>query len=158
MSLEELLRNRAISRIRPSRKLAQNTISRARRDVDTAKTLVTNEKFDWSLAASYNAMLLAGRALMLDRGYRPSSTKGHVAVVNFLHATLGTGISDRMIIVMNGMRKKRHRIVYEEMDIVSKDEAEQAVRWAEEFVSRVDRLIHKTKSLNRRRMNASKSA
>jgi uncharacterized protein (UPF0332 family) len=72
MSLEELLRNRAISRIRPSHKLAQNTISRARRDVDTAKTLVANEKFDWSLAASYNAMLLAGRALMLDRGYRPS--------------------------------------------------------------------------------------
>ena len=95
---------------------------------------------------------------MFDQGYRPSSTKGHVAVVKFLHATLGTGISDRMIMVINGMRKKRHRIVYEEMDIVSKDEAEQAVRWAEEFVNGVDKLIHQTKSRNRRRMNASKSA
>ena len=103
-------------------------------------------------------MLLAGRALMLDRGYRPSTTKGHVAVVNFLHATLGTGTSGRLIIVMNGMRKKRHRIIYEEMDIVSKDEAEQAVRWAEEFVNRVDKLIDRTKSLNGRRMNTSKSA
>jgi len=89
---------------------------------------------------------------MFHQGYRPSSTKGHVAVVKFLHATLRTGISNRMIMVMNGMRKKRHRIVYEEMDIVSKDEAKQAVRWAEEFVNTADRLIHQ-KSSNRRRMN-----
>jgi len=48
---------------------------------------------------------------------------------------IGTNLSDRMVIVMNGMRKKRYRIVYEEMDIVSEDEAKQAVRWAEEFVN-----------------------
>jgi hypothetical protein len=47
-----------------------------------------------------------------------------------------------MIMVMNGMRKKRHRIVCEEMDIVSSDEAEQAVRWAEEFVSMIIDMIH----------------
>jgi uncharacterized protein (UPF0332 family) len=44
--------------------------------------------------------------------------------------------------VMNGMRKKRHRIVYEEMDIVSNDEAEQAVKWAEEFVNMITDIIH----------------
>jgi V8-like Glu-specific endopeptidase len=47
-----------------------------------------------------------------------------------------------MIMVMNGMRKKRHRIVYEEMDIVSKNEADQAVRWTEEFVNMITDLIH----------------
>jgi len=47
--------------------------------------------------------------------------------------------------VMNGMRKKRHRVVYEEMDIVSEDEAEQAVRWAEEFIDRIEKTIHQTK-------------
>jgi uncharacterized protein (UPF0332 family) len=31
---------------------------------------MANEKFDWSLAVSYNAMLAAGRALMFDKGYR----------------------------------------------------------------------------------------
>jgi len=82
---------------------------------------------------------------MFDKGYRPSTTEGHVAVIKFLHALLGTDISDRMIIVMNAMRKKRHRIVYEEMDIVSEGEAEQAVRWAEEFVKRMDEIIYKSK-------------
>jgi uncharacterized protein (UPF0332 family) len=142
MSLEELLRSRVIRRTRPDRSLALNSIKRSRRDIDTAKTLISSEKFDWSLAVSYNAMLVAGRALMFDKGYRPSSTEGHLAVVKFLNVALGTEESDRMIMVINGMRKKRHRIVYEEMDIVSKNEAEQAVRWAEEFVNIITDLIH----------------
>lgn len=61
--------------------------------------------------------------------------------MRFLRVAIGYETSDRMVMVMDGMRKKRHRIVYEEMDIVSKDEAEQAVRWAEEFVKRIDETI-----------------
>ncbi|MCP8315402.1 MAG: HEPN domain-containing protein [archaeon] len=143
MRLEELLRSRIIRRIKPNSRLALNATRRARRDIDTAKTLIENKKFDWSLAVSYNSILQAGRALMFSQGYRPSSTEGHVAVVKFLHASLGTQVSDRMIMVLNGMRKKRHRIVYEEMDIVSEDEAEQALKWAEEFVNKVDGTIHR---------------
>jgi uncharacterized protein (UPF0332 family) len=73
MSLEELLRSRIIRRTRPDRRLALDSIKRARRDIETAKTLTANEKFDWSLAVSYNIMLAAGRALMFDKGYRPSA-------------------------------------------------------------------------------------
>jgi len=86
--------------------------------VGTAKTLIENGKLDWSLAISYNGMLQAGRALMFERGYRPSSAEGHAAVVKFFHASIGKDISDRMVMALNGLRKKRHRIVYEEMDIV----------------------------------------
>jgi len=131
-------------RTKPNRRLAVNSLMRARRDIETARTLIENKKLDWSLAVSYNAMLLAGRGLMFDQGYRPSSTEGHVAVVKFLHVSLGTEVSDRLVMVLNGMRKKRHRIVYEEMDVVSEDEAEQALKWAEEFVNRIDERIQKT--------------
>jgi len=75
MSLEELLRSRTISRIKPNHNLALGAIRRAKRDVDTAKTLIENKKFDWSLAVAYNAMLQAGRALMFEKGYRPSSSE-----------------------------------------------------------------------------------
>jgi len=143
MSLEELLRSRTIRRMRPNRRLAVNSLTRAHRDIDTARTLIENKKLDWSLAVSYNAMLLAGRALMFSRGYRPASTEGHLAVMRFLQVSLETEVSDRMIMVIDGMRKKRHRIVYEEMDIVSEDEAEQALKWAEEFVNKIDGMIRK---------------
>jgi uncharacterized protein (UPF0332 family) len=133
MSLDELLRDRIISRVKPSRDAALNSLKRAKRDIETARALIVSCQFDWSLAVAYNSMLAAGRALMVDKGYRPSSTEGHLAVVKFLTATLGAETGNRMVLIMNGMRKKRHRIVYEEMDIVSLSEAQQAVKWAEEF-------------------------
>jgi len=145
MSLEELLKNKIIRRIKPNPKLALMAIGRAKRDTNTAKTLIENEKFDWALAVAYNAMLQAGRALMFGQGYRPSSTEGHVAVMRFLRASLGGEVGDRMIMVMNGMRKKRHRVIYEEMDIVSEDEARRAVEWAEEFADKAERIIRQMK-------------
>jgi uncharacterized protein (UPF0332 family) len=143
MSLEELLRSRAIWKMKPNRDLALKSLRRSMRDIDTAKTLIADEKFDWALAVSYNAMLVAGRAFMFAKGYRPSSTDGHVAVMKFLQSSLGSGVTERMIMVMNGMRKKRHRVVYEEMDIVSKGEAQRAVGWAEEFVKMIDHSIRR---------------
>jgi uncharacterized protein (UPF0332 family) len=144
VSLEELLRSRVIRRIKPNHRLAANSLKRAQRDLGTARTLIENGKYDWSLAISYNAMLQAGRALMFEKGYRPSSTEGHVAVVKFLGAALGKEASDRMVLVLNRMRKKRHRIVYEEMDIVSKEEAGQSVKWAGEFMKMVNEILKPT--------------
>jgi len=146
MSLEELLKSKIIRKIKPNHNLALNAIKRAKRDIDTAKTLITNKKLDWSLAVSYNAMLAAGRALMLKKGYRPSSTQGHVAVVKFLHTTLKTQQSNQMTMIMNGMRKKRHRIIYEEMDIVTQEEAKQALTWAQEIIKSAENTIHQTKT------------
>jgi uncharacterized protein (UPF0332 family) len=92
-------------------------------------------------------MLAAGRALMFDKGYRPSSTEGHLAVVQFLTITLGEESGSRMVLIMNGMRKKRHRIVYEEMDIVSLKEAKQAVEWAEEFIELIANQINQNREM-----------
>ncbi len=36
------------------------------------------------------------------------------------------------------MRKKRHRIVYEEMDIISENEAKRSIEWAEEFIEKIE--------------------
>jgi hypothetical protein len=42
MSLEELLRSRVIRRTKPNHALAANSLKRAQRDIDTAKTLIEN--------------------------------------------------------------------------------------------------------------------
>ena len=137
MSLEELLKEKLIRRIKPSSDLALKSLEHAKNDIDTARILIENEKFDWALAAAYNAMLQAGRALMFSKGYRPSSKEGHVAVIRFLQTAIDKRESERIMIIMNGTRKKRHRVIYDEMDIISEGEADQAVEWAEEFVARV---------------------
>lgn len=67
MSLEELLRSRVVRRVRPDHGLALNAIRRSRRDIDTAKTLISSEKFDWALAVSYNAMLGCWKCFLMLR-------------------------------------------------------------------------------------------
>ncbi len=135
MSLDGLLRDSSISRVQPDPVLADRTLQRAARDVETAKSLVEIGDFDWALAVAYNAMLSAGRAHMFYSGYKPSSIEGHLAVVRYLGAVLKSGVGGRLVVALNGLRKKRHRIVYEEMDIVSEDEARRAIGWAEEFTT-----------------------
>jgi uncharacterized protein (UPF0332 family) len=142
-SLEELLRDRIIKRTKTNPALVIGVLKHAQRDIDTARTLIENRRFDWSLAVSYNAMLLAGRALMFSKGYRPSTRDGHTAVVRFLRASLRAEIGDKVIMMFDGMRKKRHKIMYEEMDIVSGDEARRALEWAKEFVDKIDEIIRK---------------
>jgi len=141
MSLEELLRDRLIQRIAPNKELAKRTLNIALRDLNTAKRLLADEEYDWALSIAYNAMLQAGRALMFLEGYRPFTQYGHVAVVKYVHAAFGKQVTGRMIDIFDRMRKKRHRAVYEEVDIVSQDEAKNAVKWAEEFVNKIKRTI-----------------
>ena len=64
-------------------------------------------------------MLGAARALMLSGGYRPSSSEGHAAVVRFMEAVSRDGEMLRFTGILDRLRRKRHRVVYEEYDITS---------------------------------------
>jgi len=141
MSLEKLLRDRIVEKTFPDKNLALKTLKLASRDLKAAKDALKNENYDWSLAIAYNAMLQAGRSLMFLKGYRPYSQYKHVAVVQFVHEVFGKEITDRIVNVFNRMRKKRHRVVYEEPEIVSNDEAENAIKFAEEFVNNVSKIV-----------------
>jgi len=72
-----------------------------------------------------------------------------LAVVKFLSIVLGAEASERMVMIMNGMWEKRHRIIYEEMDIVTENEAKQAINWTEEFVSIIADTIRQTNPSDR---------
>lgn len=72
-----------------------------------------------------------------------------MAVVKFLSIVLGAEASERMVMIMNGMWEKRHRIIYEEMDIVTENEAKQAINWTEEFVSIIADTIRQTNPSDR---------
>ncbi|MBI4331796.1 MAG: HEPN domain-containing protein [Chloroflexi bacterium] len=141
MSLERLLQDKKIEKIPVSEKAASDALLVARRDVEAARQNLSSESYDWSLAISYNAMLQAGRAMMSSRGYRPSGSYRHLAVVEFMREVVGKEITQKMVDVFNQMRKKRHRAVYDEMGIVSRDEAQKALEWAEEFVDKVAATI-----------------
>ncbi|MFQ6080829.1 MAG: HEPN domain-containing protein [Candidatus Bathyarchaeia archaeon] len=141
MSLEELLRDRIIQRIKPNEKTAKRNLKIASRDLSAAKHLLAEENYDWALSIAYNAMLQAGRALMFLKGFRPSAQFGHIAVVRYIRVAFREQLTERMVDVFDQMRRKRHRAVYEAVDVVSRNEAQNAIKWAEEFVNKVKEVV-----------------
>jgi uncharacterized protein (UPF0332 family) len=141
MSLEEMLRDRKIEKIVVSEKAAKDSLKLAQRDLESARRNFEAEDYDWCLAIAYNAMLPSGKALMLSKGYRAAGQYKHVAVVEFVHEAFGKEVTDRMVDIFNRIKKKRHRVVYEEVGAVSKDEAKKALEWADEFVRKTSEIV-----------------
>jgi len=112
----------------------------AARDIKVAlKTLV--EDNDWAFSIAYNAILQAGRALMFSKGFRPRGMEQHKTVLRFIGKTLGGQYQEKVRFI-DTMRVNRHRVMYDEPELISKSEAQYAVKIAREFVDLVkDRLV-----------------
>jgi len=131
-------------KIETNKKLVENSLSIAKRDLKTAKNMFEDENYDWCLSVSYNAMLQAGRALMFLQGYRPKGKYKHLAVIEFVKTKFRRKFSNDLLFVFNKTRKKRHLAIYEQVEIVSEEEAKNALDWANKFV--VESILKKVKN------------
>ena len=136
----ELLDDGRVRRGQFSRKQVESCIDLARRDLDTASTVIGASP-EWAFNIAYNAMHQAGRAFMLHTGYRPAGEGHHVTVVRFLEAGLGSGYED-MLVLMDRMRRKRNRATYDRVGTIARKEAEEATTTARKFVEIVLQKVH----------------
>jgi uncharacterized protein (UPF0332 family) len=111
---------------------------RAERDLTTARLLQDKDE-EWSFAAAYQAMARSGRALILSEGYRPKGSRSrdtHKTVVTASGVILGEKHKS-LINKFDRMRRKYQNFAVETGSMVSRYEAGQAIRDAEEFFSLV---------------------
>ncbi len=112
-------------------------------DLEEAKRIVDiAERATYLLA--YNAMLKAGRALMLFRGYVPDDGAQHKTVVEMTSAILGDnyrGLTEEF----ETMRRKRNEMTYETGGLLSKSEAQKAFSDA---IVLVEKVLAEVKSQN----------
>jgi uncharacterized protein (UPF0332 family) len=111
---------------------------RAERDLSTARLLQDKDE-EWSFAAAYQAMARSGRALILSEGYRPKGSRSrdtHKTVVTASGVILGEKHKS-LINKFDRMRRKYQNFAVETGSMVSRYEAGQAIRDAEEFFSLV---------------------
>lgn len=91
---------------------------------ESKKTLHIADRATYIMA--YTAMLKAGRALLLLKGYRPTDGAQHKTVVEMTGAILG----DKYISPVNHfetMRRKRNELTYEAGTLLSRSESKQAL-------------------------------
>jgi len=142
LDYNELEKEGLIRKLPVDKKKVEDALKLAERDLKTAKKILPDNT-DWAFSIAYNSMLQAGRALMFSKGYRPSGDAQHVSVVKFAEAVLGK--NQDIIVVFDRLRRKRHTAVYDEAGRIAETEANNALKWAEQFLEAVKRIISSSK-------------
>lgn len=134
MSYEKLLKQGRIKPYQAKAREVEQLLQVAVRDLTTADKILP-EDLDWAFSIFYNAVLQAARALMLHEGFRPRGGEQHRTVVEFCALALGAEFRGQTAL-FDQMRRKRHRLIYEVVGLVSRQE-EQALAFARAFVEEV---------------------
>jgi len=117
-------------------------VTRAERDLATSKVLYDKDE-EWSFAAAYQAMARSGKALILSEGLRSKGVRGRDAqktVVTAAGVILGEQYKS-LINKFDRMRRKYQSFVEDAGRIISRYEAGQAIKDAEEFIALVNGRI-----------------
>lgn len=117
-------------------------VMRAERDLTTSKLLQDKDE-EWAFAAAYLTMARAARALILSEGFRPRRVRGRDAqktVVTAAGILLGEQYKS-LINKFDRMRRKYQSFMDEANRIISRYEAGQAIKDAEELLELVNGRI-----------------
>lgn len=109
---------------------------------EAKKTLHIADRATYIMA--YTAMLKAGRALLLLKGYRPTDGSQHKTVVETTGAILGEKYTN-LVSHFETMRRKRNELTYEAGALLSESESENALSDA---ILLVKKILEEAKARN----------
>lgn len=137
--IEEYLVKGLLKKQKHSFNAVEKLIFRSQKDLKTAKA---NLKIDEgvSYTVAYLAMLRAGRAFMLLKGFRPADGYQHKTVVEFMVQSLGEEYKS-IVERFDRMRRKRNIFTYEIDISISYTEAEGAFDTATKFVNLIKEIM-----------------
>ena len=117
-------------------------LERAYRNIKSAKLLARNNDEEGGFEFAYEAMLLAGRALVFSYGLRPRAISSHKIVINFTEKVLG---KEYRILIQkfSKMRRKRNYLIYGIGLTISMTETKNAIKTAEAFIKKIKEIIQK---------------
>jgi uncharacterized protein (UPF0332 family) len=117
-------------------------VTRAERDLATSRVLSDKDE-EWAFATAYQAMARSGKALIFSEGLRPKGVRGRDAQKTLVTAAgviLGAQYKS-LINKFDRMRRKYQSFVEDADRIISRYEAGQAIKDAEEFIALVNGRI-----------------
>lgn len=114
-------------------------VSRAIKEIDIAKANMAIDE-GTAFTVAYNAMLHAGRALILSKGYRPSGPAQHKTVVSFAEMYLGNDYK-KLTQRFERARRKRNDFIYEVNIAISPSEVTSAIESAAKLTQAIQVII-----------------
>jgi len=141
MTYDELLKQRLLQPYQARPREIERLLQVAARDLATAERMSSQDR-DWAFNIAYNAAIQAARAWMFHMGYRTRGPDQHRTTVRFCELTLEPERRPQLAL-LDQIRRKRNRLVYEMAGLVSQQEARQALEFAGAFVEDIRTLISK---------------
>jgi len=140
---KKLLNEGKIQRKGVSFKEVDRVFSRAQRVLKSAELLLEKDE-ESAYQLSYEAMMLAGRALIFSFGLKPRTVGAHAITVEFCQSILGEKYK-LLVEKFNRARKKRNYLIYGTGIIISPTEAKNLIKTAKEFLKVINEKILATK-------------
>jgi len=133
MSIEELFREGLLKKIIPSDERAEKSLEVSEKYLAEAKRSMNVEAYDLTIIGSYSSSFHAARAILFRDGV---SERSHFAIYEYLkqkHKSLGT----EHINSFDLYRKLRHSTAYGLDSVIRREDAREALNFAEGFLKTV---------------------
>lgn len=129
-----------LRKIPPSKEKARNSMETALKWLEEAKKNLDSEAFNSSVLSSYLAMFHSARALLFSDGFRE---KSHYCIARYLEEKYVKKklLESKWINLLDHYRELRHNDQYSITFFTTKDEAENALNTAKEFIERMRKLL-----------------
>ena len=139
MDIDECIRERFLTRIRPARDLVEKELKETEYDINKARLTFEEEDYKWRIVKSYYAMFHAARALLFALGLIEKKHFAIIAVLEDLNkkGLLESKYANYFTSAMYSREDADYHYKY------SKDTAEHELEIAEEFIDRVKKLLDK---------------
>lgn len=136
MNYERLLDERKIERVEES----EFEDSLAIKDIEFAENGMVTENYDRVMSVVYEAVLRLINSLMNFLGFRSIGKEHHKHSFEFL---IQSGFDNELCIYFDNIRRKRNNFIYRDVVNVSKEEAEEILDKADDFVHKMRTFVLK---------------
>jgi len=117
-------------------------LQKSRKAIQAANLLMGENLEEFAFKEAYDSMILASRALIFSLGFKPRSVGAHSISIQFCELYLGKEYSD-LILKFKKLKQKRNYFIYGTGLIVSKTEAQNAIKSAIQFLKTAEDKIAK---------------
>jgi uncharacterized protein len=126
----------------PTNEAVDKEIGEAAIDLDTAKKSFDDGNYKWATTQAYYSMFLSARAALYSKGYRDRKHNAHLCLSYFLKRLVEQGYinsvyANDFMVAMDLRDKANYDAIY------SRDTAEKAIAFADEFIVQMRAVIER---------------
>lgn len=136
--IDELFKKRLLRKVSLDKEKVNSSIKIAEAKLGEAKKLFEADFFSNAVLSAYTCMFHSARALLYLDGIQE---KSHYATYVYLREKFSNEISNSLMNSYNHHKDLRHEILYGFESEIKKDESENAILDAEDFLEEVKKLI-----------------